>query len=489
MRLRVIGLAGLVVLLFFEQQLFSQNLEDAVRFSTPQTLGTARFVGMAGSFGALGGEASAVNSNPAGIGVFRSGQFTSSLTFGQSKNNSVHYGSEAEASMGFGRLSNFSVVLSEEADHPDWEFVNAFFSYNQQSMFTSKSKFEGVNNQSSLLDLYFLDVIEDPDVTVESIPDFFPFGAGLAWGAYLIDTANGEYIHANELHGQTQRREDQERRGIGHWSFGVGGNYRDKLYLGASVGVSALRYSSTSTYTEEMPENDPNTFMTSWKQTSELNISGNGFQLKMGAIYRINKYLRMGASFKSQEFFKLSESYTNTLEANWEDRAQTGAESPESLNEYKMRSPYTIGFSLGAAKKKLGAINFDVDLVDYRALQFSSMPAFPVDFTDLNNELSSTFKPRFNFRSGIEKPIGPYALRAGYAFNQGIQNTTLFDRHQFGFGFGYRKDLFAFDIGYGYAVSNVGVRYIHFAENINLAPSQYQTEQHQLVLSFAVYLK
>ena len=131
---------------------------------------------MAGSFGALGGEASAVNSNPAGIGVFRSGQFTSSLTFGQSKNNSVHYGSEAEASMGFGRLSNFSVVLSEEADHPDWEFVNAFFSYNQQSMFTSKSKFEGVNNQSSLLDLYFLDVIEDPDVTVESIPDFFPFG-------------------------------------------------------------------------------------------------------------------------------------------------------------------------------------------------------------------------------------------------------------------------------------------------------------------------
>ena len=56
MRLRVLGLAGLVVLLFFEQQLFSQNLEDAVRFSTPQTLGTARFVGMAGSFGALGGE-------------------------------------------------------------------------------------------------------------------------------------------------------------------------------------------------------------------------------------------------------------------------------------------------------------------------------------------------------------------------------------------------------------------------------------------------
>ncbi len=124
----------------------------------------------------------------------------------------------------------------------------------------------------------------------------------------------------------------------------------------------------------------------------------------------------MGASFKSQEFFKLSESYTNILEANWEDRAQTGAESPESLNEYKMRSPYTIGFSLGAAKKKLGAINFDVDLVDYRALQFSSMPAFPVDFTDLNNELSSTFKTEVQFPIGNRKTHWPLCFKSWICF-------------------------------------------------------------------------
>ena len=489
MRLPLLGFAVFFGFLLVQNPLFSQNIEDAVRFSAPQTLGTARFVGMAGSFGALGGEASAVNSNPAGIGVFRTGQFTASLTIGQSKNSTTHYGSESEAVIGLGRLSNFSIVLSEEVEHPDWEFVNAFFSYNQQSMFTTKSKFEGVNNQSSLLDLYFLDIIEDPNVTVESVEAFFPFGAGLAWGAFLIDTANGEYIHANELHGQTQGREDQERRGIGHYNFGVGGNYRDKLHLGASIGVSALRYSNTSTYSEVMPENNPNTFVTSWKQTSELNIRGNGFQLKMGAIYRINKILRMGASFKSQEFFKLSETYTNTLVANWEDRPLTSAESPEGLNDYRMRSPYTLGLSFGAAKKKIGAINIDVDYIDYRAIQFKSFGEFPVDFTGLNNELSAAFKPTFNFRSGIEKPIGPYTIRAGYSFNQGIENTTLLDRHQFGLGFGYRRVLFAFDIRYGYAVSAVGERYIHFAENINLAASQFKTEQHQVVLSFAVYLK
>ena len=149
MRLPLLGFAVFFGFLLVQNPLFSQNIEDAVRFSAPQTLGTARFVGMAGSFGALGGEASAVNSNPAGIGVFRTGQFTASLTIGQSKNSTTHYGSESEAVIGLGRLSNFSIVLSEEVEHPDWEFVNAFFSYNQQSMFTTKSKFEGVNNQSS----------------------------------------------------------------------------------------------------------------------------------------------------------------------------------------------------------------------------------------------------------------------------------------------------------------------------------------------------
>ena len=70
MRLPLFGLIALVsFLMLFQHPLFSQNIEDAIRFSTPQTLGTARFVGMAGSFGALGGEASAVNANPAGIGV------------------------------------------------------------------------------------------------------------------------------------------------------------------------------------------------------------------------------------------------------------------------------------------------------------------------------------------------------------------------------------------------------------------------------------
>ncbi len=466
---------------------YGQNVEDAVRFSTPEIMGTARFVSMAGAFGALGGEASGVMTNPAGIGVFRSGQFSSSITVGQKQANTSHYGSESSAQNGFGRLSNFSVVLSEKSAHPDWEFLNVYFAYNQQSIFKSKTNFEGVNNQSSLLDLYLLDIIEDPDVTVESVYSFFPFGAGNAFESFLIDTLNGEYYHGNEFHGQTQGRKDVQERGIGHYSLGLGGNYRDKLYLGGTIGFSSLRFKNISTYYEEMQPNDPNTFVTDWKEVSNLQIKGNGIQLKLGAIYRINKYLRAGASFRSSEYFRLSEVYTTRIDANWEDRAPTDSESPEGLNDYKMRSPYSLGLSFGAAKKKLGAINIDIDYVDYRVVEFSTIPLQGIDFSTLNNEIQSVFKPTVNVRMGVEKTIGPYAVRGGYGYQQGIANTTAVDRQQIGFGLGYRRDVYVFDVGYNYSFSSTGERFIHFAENINLEASTFQNIQQQFVASFAVY--
>jgi hypothetical protein len=49
----------------------AQNEFDALRYSTIGSGGTARTMGMAGSFSAIGADASAVMTNPAGIAAFR----------------------------------------------------------------------------------------------------------------------------------------------------------------------------------------------------------------------------------------------------------------------------------------------------------------------------------------------------------------------------------------------------------------------------------
>lgn len=476
--------------LFFIVLSFSisaQNKEDALRFGNDQIMGSARFVSMAGGMGALGGEVSAVGINPGGIGVFRRGQFASSITVGNQQFNTNHYGSALSSNRGFGRLSNLAVVLSGEAEHPDWEYINSYFGYNQQTVYNSNYKAEGVNPESSLLDRYFVDIIEDPEVTVESVTEFFPFGAGLAWGAFLIDTLNGEYIYANEHYGQIQGVEDKEKRGQGHYSFGVGANYRNKLYLGASLGFTSLRYISERKYYEQLPENNPNTFLKDWSQTSNLIIRGNGTQLKLGAILRLNKVLRLGFAFKTSEYFRLKETYTTSVQANWTDRPSTFADSPESVNEYRLRSPYMLAVSFGAAKKDIGAVNLDIEYVDNRAIQFNSWQTISIDFTDVNNDLQVTLKPTINARLGLEKTIGPLSIRAGYGYREGIQQTTLLTNQHLGGGVGMRINQFSFDIAYAHAWTEVGERNIHFADKIKLQPTNYQQTLQQFVASMVIY--
>ena len=58
----------------------AQNAYDAEKLLGNDLNGTARFVGMGGAMGALGGDISVMSSNPAGIGIFRSNDV--SVSFG-----------------------------------------------------------------------------------------------------------------------------------------------------------------------------------------------------------------------------------------------------------------------------------------------------------------------------------------------------------------------------------------------------------------------
>ena len=55
---------------FSMPMLNAQDISDALRYSTGDVQGTARFRAMSGAFGALGGDMSAFSINPAGSAIF-----------------------------------------------------------------------------------------------------------------------------------------------------------------------------------------------------------------------------------------------------------------------------------------------------------------------------------------------------------------------------------------------------------------------------------
>ena len=64
---------------------FAQGELDAYRYSQTELNGTARYLGMGGAFGALGGDISSMSSNPAGLGIYRSSEIVTTLSLSSIK--------------------------------------------------------------------------------------------------------------------------------------------------------------------------------------------------------------------------------------------------------------------------------------------------------------------------------------------------------------------------------------------------------------------
>src|ERR1700758_4677650 len=82
---------------------FAQDDIDAMRYSQTAAYGDARFTAMAGSFGALGANLSCMNFNPAGIAMYRNGEFVFTPGIKVQTANADHYGTTS--SDGFGKLN------------------------------------------------------------------------------------------------------------------------------------------------------------------------------------------------------------------------------------------------------------------------------------------------------------------------------------------------------------------------------------------------
>lgn len=61
--------------LFLHAQDVSEIRNTATVYGNNMTQGTAKYMGMAGAMGAIGGDVSAVSVNPAGVGVYITGDF------------------------------------------------------------------------------------------------------------------------------------------------------------------------------------------------------------------------------------------------------------------------------------------------------------------------------------------------------------------------------------------------------------------------------
>ncbi len=418
----------------------AQTITDVLRYSQTTFGGTARNMGVAGAFGALGADFSAASNNPAGLGLYSKGEVVFTPALQLSSANATYFGTESSDNHTNFHLSNASVVFpnssrrrgrrynprqrqrQQEVKPKAWRGVNFAVGFNRVQNFNGNQVVRGFNTQNSLTSFY----AEQANGIAET--DLFnsaqPFSGTLAYNTFLInpDVNNAlanQYVGVAQAGGILQEISTTTRRSMNEGILGLGANYKDKLYIGASLGLPFLNYESETVFTESDENNQLATSdLQSLRLEERLNADGTGINVKLGLIYRFSKIFRGGFSFHTPTFFTIDEQFSSELSSNFDNGDAYSDVSPSGIFNYNITTPMRFVLSGAAVIPKLGFISIDYELVNYKQASVSFNDATAEDrryAEQLNQQVDDTYTVGSNLRIGGEFAKDALRLRAGYA--------------------------------------------------------------------------
>lgn len=453
--------------MFLTNVALAQNEVDALRYSQLGFLGgTARSAGMAGSFGALGGDFSTLSTNPAGIGIYRRSEITFTPSFfNQSTTSNLNGVSLQDSKPGF-NFGNAGIVLSHyNADAENgWKGFSFGFGYNRTNDFNNRTVMQGTNNNSSLMDVYLADAIANGG----TYSNYNPYGTQQAWNNYLLDSVGGKLVHVLPSYGETQTKSVETSGSMGETVISFGGNYDDRIFMGGTIGIPHITYNETSQYTESLGKDTSIYGFKSFTQNQSLTTSGSGVNFKFGMIYKPADWIRIGGAFHSPSYYSMHDDYNSSMTTNFTSQNAVGAQSVNSWGpldqngndlgsgsfDYSLTTPMRAIGSLGFVINKIGLINADLEYVDYSSARLHSSS---YDFLAENQAISNKYTATENLKVGTEwRILDPIKIRAGFAYYGSPYKSSVGNdgsRMCYTAGIGFHEQSFFIDIAYVYSLT------------------------------------
>lgn len=460
-------------LLFASQLSFGQNFLDAYRYSTNIFTGSARFSGMAGSFGALGGDFSVTTINPAGLGVYRTNDFSFTPSFNNNKTSSTYLGSSFDDNRFAIGISSIGLVTTFK--NPDQTEGNRLVSfnfaigYNKLRDYNSNSFYNGRNDHWSITDQFAVNANQfingsDAGILSNSANPFDHLGPGywesiMAWNNFLIDTSTNPTNFIGILQqGEAvfQEKTLMTRGSLGEYSISFAGNIAEKFFIGGTLGIQDLYYKYSSTYTEDGYVGT-HSGLENLTYKEDFETIGSGVNFKLGMIYKTTHSIRFGFAFHTPTFFNLSDKYHSSMSAKFNYGGYIPpVATPTGEFAYSIVTPYRFIGSVGGLVLDKLAFNLDYELADYSVMRLRD-DADGSTFQDQNRAIKNIFGVASSLRAGLEYHDGPLFLRGGYAFyGSPMKSGYLNDNSNtqvFALGFGIRTGSVYTDFAFNKSVT------------------------------------
>ncbi|MFT7900931.1 hemin receptor [Tenacibaculum ascidiaceicola] len=401
---------------------YSQSLgynDLGILFSKDDNYGTARFEGMSGAFGALGGDISAFGINPAGSAVAIKSTFGVTLGNRNTTYTTNYYGNTTETEDDFFNITQAGGILSfDSALNSDWNRFALTFNYRLKSDFDGFYSSQG-NSGFLFYPEHFADESATPTQFDRSIDQFI----------------------SRETFGQSSV-----------FNIGFSAVYQNKLFVGGSLKFHSLEFNQYSYLNEINDDVDGNILDT--EDIENIYYDGSGFSLSLGFIYKLNQNIRLGLAYETPTWYQeVFEDFSYSLDmAPIEDLNISNyyEELNHELFTYKFKSPSRVTASGAYVFGKLGLISVDYTYKDYKNIRFNSN-----GFENENRSFANDYRNTHSLNIGTEWRFDDFSIRGGYHYEKNPNllaalggDTNKDNLRGFSLGLGYKFGNTKFDLAY-----------------------------------------
>lgn len=500
----------------------AQNAYDAERLLGSDLNGTARFVGMGGAMGALGGDISVIGTNPAGIGIFRSNDVALSFGLNSTGAKSSFNGVSMSENKTRASFDQIGFVYSNKiGNNTSLRFVNFGFNYHKSKNFNRLFSMGGpLDNLSQSwqlaqeLDRSGLTEAETNAILDAKNPYTEYWGKLPVLGVMGIRTGLVEWINDKEKgidaplgwDGVNNNFFSKETGGIDQYDFNVAFNVEDRVYFGATLGVYDVNYNRYTSYTENLKTYDEqNTPQDNGGYTLDnyYKLEGTGIDLKLGVIVRPleSSPFRIGFSVHTPTWYNLRESYDATLSSEiyrfddpYKQVLSDFLGADYLTYDYNLVTPWKFNVNMGTTLGGLVAVGAEYEYQDYSSSKLKDVDGYELgDQSSVNEFLKGVHTVRLGMETRVSSA---FSVRAGYnytsaAFSKDAYNAlssystrTDFNntesKNTFTFGLGFRSSVVYADLAYKYDMYKSN---FYAFDDIELPATKVDNSRHQLLLT------
>lgn len=469
----------LLILLFAYCLLPIAYGQDVQRFAERGVMGTARYVGLGGAMTAIGGDPSAAIDNPAGLGLYRRNEITTTIELASDRTRQT--GDMYQRN----RFSVPNVAGIVAWGNPNKQrgmiYNNFMFSYNRLANFNRDIVAEA--NDLGMVST-ICNITNDMGGLAEDRLQNQPWDDDqvawlsiLGYETYLINPVeNNQWIPAADFTRGTLSI--SESGSYDQYTLSWASNISNQWYIGLALNIPTISYTKHLSILETDRIN-------SAELKSMYHFSGVGASGSIGLIYRPIQHLRLGASFHTPTVISLSEQTEGDMYVTLNGQKYEQLTPASGVISTELVAPLRTSVSIAGQIANIGLI----------ALQYDYAHALKDQETGI-----SPMEDIHTLRLGAElQAYRGLFINAGYVYESSFlkedpiwmlayndirtdMDYRYIDASQYAsIGLGYRSDVIVAQLAYQYRWQLVH----QYASEMQSIPMDINTQTQRIVATLA----